>query len=238
MLRDGKLALLLDMDETLLHTYQGNHPPPDALSAVYSNGRVFFTERSGATAGLQRLSKKYCLHLVTAGEESYAHAVLRKLDWHKYFESVVCVPTFMRENRGPCPNKCFEMALLPCGPPVNWSGHSAYAVAVDDKAGVWITRDSRGVTQVLPFHGTSSGTTLPNTVWRTLEIVHQVFFRHYERLPDTSRTREGLFYRVTPQQREYAKRRGIVWRTTATLSELMKIAMQGDQAITEVFGRL
>ena len=92
-----KLALVLDLDHTLLHTtFPSNEAQRQVLlraqvlskdvKQLHCKGMVYFTKlRPHVRAFLSTLSQMYELYIYTAGDRGYAHAVADVLDEQKKF---------------------------------------------------------------------------------------------------------------------------------------------------------
>uniref|UniRef100_A0A914KY99 protein-serine/threonine phosphatase n=1 Tax=Meloidogyne incognita TaxID=6306 RepID=A0A914KY99_MELIC len=93
ILRQRKLILLLDLDQTLVHT--SNRPLKPCEAASSTNlfgyqlfGNTFFTKiRPYTHHFLEHINKLYELHIVTFGQRMYAHKIAELLDPNKiYFD--------------------------------------------------------------------------------------------------------------------------------------------------------
>lgn len=85
LLRDRKLVLLVDLDQTLIHTTNDN--VPNNLKDVYHfqlygpNSPWYHTRlRPGALQFLAKMDPFYELHICTFGARNYAHMIAQFLD--------------------------------------------------------------------------------------------------------------------------------------------------------------
>lgn len=79
----GKKTLVLDLDETLLHSSFKPITSPDLIICVESEGKpsnVYIRVRPGTMRFLQRMSEFYEIVFFTASMADYAKAVVDKLD--------------------------------------------------------------------------------------------------------------------------------------------------------------
>ncbi|XP_061197142.1 RNA polymerase II subunit A C-terminal domain phosphatase-like [Saccostrea echinata] len=133
LLRTRKLVLLVDLDQTLIHTTNDNIPPN--LKGVYhfqlSHGNMmpwYHTRiRPMADRFLENISKLYELHICTFGSRMYAHIIAKFLDPDgKYFSHRIL-------SRDECFNQNSKMAnlkaLFPCG--------DSMVCIIDDREDVW-----------------------------------------------------------------------------------------------------
>ena len=93
LLKDRRLVLLVDLDQTLIHTTNENIPPnmkdvmhfrlhPDPRAPWYHTKIRPRTEKF-----LEKISKFYELHIITFGARTYAHQIAGFLDKDKKFFS-------------------------------------------------------------------------------------------------------------------------------------------------------
>lgn len=85
LLRDRKLVLLVDLDQTLIHTTNDN--VPNNLKDVYHfqlygpNSPWYHTRlRPGTLQFLEKMAPFYELHICTFGARDYAHTIATFLD--------------------------------------------------------------------------------------------------------------------------------------------------------------
>lgn len=85
LLQDKKLVLLVDLDQTLIHTTNDN--VPDNLRAVYHfqlygpNSPWYHTRlRPGTSQFLTNIAPFFELHICTFGARNYAHTIAQFLD--------------------------------------------------------------------------------------------------------------------------------------------------------------
>jgi RNA polymerase II subunit A C-terminal domain phosphatase len=85
LLKDKKLVLLVDLDQTLIHTTNDN--VPNNLKDVYHfqlygpNSPWYHTRlRPGALSFLGKMHKYFELHICTFGARNYAHTIAQFLD--------------------------------------------------------------------------------------------------------------------------------------------------------------
>lgn len=91
LLEDRKLVLLVDLDQTLIHTTNDN--VPNNLKGVYHfqlygpNSPWYHTRlRPGTFSFLRNMAEYYELHICTFGARNYAHMIAQFLDEDgKYF---------------------------------------------------------------------------------------------------------------------------------------------------------
>ncbi|XP_028392868.1 RNA polymerase II subunit A C-terminal domain phosphatase-like [Dendronephthya gigantea] len=84
LLKNGKLVLLVDLDQTLIHTTTENvHPDMKDVYhfQLYGQSNWYHTKfRPGWKKFLENMSKCYELHIFTMGSRMYAHTIARMLD--------------------------------------------------------------------------------------------------------------------------------------------------------------
>uniref|UniRef100_A0A7E4V4T2 RNA polymerase II subunit A C-terminal domain phosphatase n=1 Tax=Panagrellus redivivus TaxID=6233 RepID=A0A7E4V4T2_PANRE len=84
LLKARKLVLLVDLDQTLIHTT--NKPVPDAEMRpdIYSynciDGKYYTKLRPHTREFLERMNRLYEMHIITFGQRVYAHQIARILD--------------------------------------------------------------------------------------------------------------------------------------------------------------
>ncbi|XP_015782748.1 RNA polymerase II subunit A C-terminal domain phosphatase [Tetranychus urticae] len=132
LLKDEKLVLLVDLDQTLIHST--NEPLPEGLEDVFKyqlygpNSPWYFTKlRPHTTRFLENISKLYELHICTFGARMYAHKIAELIDPNQKFFS----------HRILSRDECFDptsktgnlKALFPCG--------DSLVCIIDDRQDVW-----------------------------------------------------------------------------------------------------
>lgn len=85
LLEDRKLVLLVDLDQTVIHTTNDN--VPNNIKGIYHfqlygpTSPWYHTRlRPGTPEFLERMSKYYELHICTFGARNYAHMIAQLLD--------------------------------------------------------------------------------------------------------------------------------------------------------------
>ncbi|XP_075981289.1 RNA polymerase II subunit A C-terminal domain phosphatase Fcp1 [Anticarsia gemmatalis] len=146
LLKDRKLVLLVDLDQTLVHTTNDNIPPNLKgvlhffLRGPGCPGRWCHTRlRPRTKEFLESASKNYELHVCTFGARQYAHAVADLLDPEKKYFS----------HRILSRDECFDArtkaanlkALFPCG--------DNMVCIIDDREDVW--RHATNLIHVRPY---------------------------------------------------------------------------------------
>ncbi|XP_063441767.1 RNA polymerase II subunit A C-terminal domain phosphatase-like isoform X1 [Mytilus trossulus] len=133
LLKTKKLVLLVDLDQTLIHTTNDNIPAN--LKGVFhyqlrhGYGKMWYHTRirPGTQHFLETVSKMYELHICTFGVRMYAHTIARYLDpEEKYFSHRIL-------SRDECFNPNSKTAnlkaLFPCG--------DKMVAIIDDREDVW-----------------------------------------------------------------------------------------------------
>lgn len=144
LLGEKKLVLLVDLDQTLIHTTNDNIP--NNLKDVYHfqlypNSPWYHTRlRPGALKFLASMHPFYELHICTFGARNYAHMIAQFLDEDgKYFSQRIL-------SRDECFNLTSKKdnlkALFPCG--------DAMVCIIDDREDVW--NMATNLIQVKPYH--------------------------------------------------------------------------------------
>ncbi|XP_046751533.1 RNA polymerase II subunit A C-terminal domain phosphatase [Diprion similis] len=145
LLQDRKLALLVDLDQTIVHTTNDNVPPD--MKDVYHfqlygpHSPWYHTKlRPGTREFLAKMSHLYELHICTFGARNYAHTVAALLDKDGILFS----------HRILSRDECFDpasktanlKALFPCG--------DSMVCIIDDREDVW--QGCGNLVQVKPYH--------------------------------------------------------------------------------------
>ncbi|XP_014295652.1 RNA polymerase II subunit A C-terminal domain phosphatase isoform X1 [Microplitis demolitor] len=145
LLKDKKLALLVDLDQTIVHTT--NDTVPVKMKDVFHyqlygpNSPWYHTRlRPGTNHFLEEMSKLYELHICTFGARNYAHTVAALLDKEgKLFSHRIL-------SRDECFNPASKTAnlkaLFPCGDDL--------VCIIDDREDVW--QGCGNLVQVKPYH--------------------------------------------------------------------------------------
>uniref|UniRef100_A0A915D1Z3 RNA polymerase II subunit A C-terminal domain phosphatase n=2 Tax=Ditylenchus dipsaci TaxID=166011 RepID=A0A915D1Z3_9BILA len=136
LLKGRKLALMVDLDQTLIHT--ANRPPKPAEYSPSTVGyriynSVYYTKiRPHAREFLDRVSSFYEMHIVTFGQRQYAHKIADILDPEgKYFQKRI----LSRDELISSVHKTRNLkALFPVG--------DEMLVMIDDRPDVWQYSDA------------------------------------------------------------------------------------------------
>nr|XP_023021897.1 RNA polymerase II subunit A C-terminal domain phosphatase [Leptinotarsa decemlineata] len=145
LIKDRKLVLLVDLDQTLIHTTNDNIPPN--IKDVYHfqlNGPHspwYHTRlRPGTHKFLNNIHDFYELHICTFGSRNYAHTIAMYLDAdQKIFSNRILSRD---ECFDPTSKKANLKALFPCG--------DNMVCIIDDREDVW-SRASNLI-HVKPYH--------------------------------------------------------------------------------------
>lgn len=145
LLEDRKLVLLVDLDQTIIHTTNDN--VPNNVRDVYHfqlygpHSPWYHTRmRPGTFRFLSRMAELFELHICTFGARNYAHKIAQFLDPDgKYFS-----------HRILSRDECFSLmsktdnlkALFPCG--------DSMVCIIDDREDVW--NMASNLIQVKPYH--------------------------------------------------------------------------------------
>jgi RNA polymerase II subunit A-like phosphatase len=147
MLKERKLALLVDLDQTLIHTTNDN--VPNNLKDVYHfqlygpNSAWYHTRlRPGTLNFLKNIEKQYELHICTFGARNYAHMICAFLDEngrlfsHRILSRDECLNATSKKDN--------LKALFPddCG--------DSMVCIIDDREDVW--NHATNLIQVKPYH--------------------------------------------------------------------------------------
>ncbi|PSN32086.1 hypothetical protein C0J52_19241 [Blattella germanica] len=145
LLKDRKLVLLVDLDQTLIHTTNDNIPAnlKDVYHfQLYGQGSPWYHTRlrPGAQKFLSEMSQIYELHICTFGARNYAHMIAAFLDGDgKFFSHRIL-------SRDECLNPDSKTAnltaLFPCG--------DNLVCIIDDREDVW--NFAPNLVHVKPYH--------------------------------------------------------------------------------------
>ncbi|XP_064542540.1 RNA polymerase II subunit A C-terminal domain phosphatase [Drosophila montana] len=145
LLADRKLVLLVDLDQTVIHTT--NDTVPDNIKGIYHfqlygpQSPWYHTRlRPGTAEFLERMSQLYELHICTFGARNYAHMIAQLLDPDgKFFSHRIL-------SRDECFNATSKTdnlkALFPNG--------DSMVCIIDDREDVW--NMASNLIQVKPYH--------------------------------------------------------------------------------------
>lgn len=145
LLKHRKLVLLVDLDQTLLHTTNDNIPPnlKDVHHfQLWHNGWIWYHTkfRPGTKEFLESISKYYELHICTFGVRMYAHTIASILDPDKKYFSYRILS---RDECFSANSKTANMrALFPCG--------DSMVCIIDDRDDVW--KSAPNLIHVKPYH--------------------------------------------------------------------------------------
>ncbi|XP_017015320.2 RNA polymerase II subunit A C-terminal domain phosphatase [Drosophila takahashii] len=145
LLADRKLVLLVDLDQTVIHTT--NDTVPENIKGIYHfqlygpHSPWYHTRlRPGTAEFLERMSQLYELHICTFGARNYAHMIAQLLDPDgKFFSHRIL-------SRDECFNATSKTdnlkALFPNG--------DSMVCIIDDREDVW--NMASNLIQVKPYH--------------------------------------------------------------------------------------
>uniref|UniRef100_A0A0N4ZFI1 RNA polymerase II subunit A C-terminal domain phosphatase n=1 Tax=Parastrongyloides trichosuri TaxID=131310 RepID=A0A0N4ZFI1_PARTI len=146
VLKRRKLILLVDLDQTIIHTtnqpYEADVSNPANKDVIYYDlyGSRYFTKlRPYARKFLENISKIYELHVVSYGQRNYAHQIAFILDPEKklFGHRILSRDEILSAN-----HKTSNMKMLfPCG--------EQLIAIIDDRADVWQYADN--LLQVSPY---------------------------------------------------------------------------------------
>ncbi|KAJ8974676.1 hypothetical protein NQ317_018514 [Molorchus minor] len=145
LLKDRKLVLLVDLDQTLIHTTNDNIPPN--LKDIYHfqlygpNSPWYHTRlRPGTHSFLNNIHNYYELHICTFGARNYAHTIAMFLDAdQKIFSNRILSRD---ECFDPTSKKANLKSLFPCGDDT--------VCIIDDREDVW--SHASNLIHVKPYH--------------------------------------------------------------------------------------
>ena len=86
---NGMKTLVLDMDETLLHTSMSPTNKCDFVAKLKDGSQFYVTKRPHVDEFLERMSKLYEIVIYTAGEKEYSIAVIDELDPERYITYIL-----------------------------------------------------------------------------------------------------------------------------------------------------
>lgn len=193
LLKEGKLILFVDLDETLVHTSEYTSHKAAMLAVAQSKQdtryirlrglsnqyQFFATEiRPWARRFLQDLSPLYKMYVTTFGTRKYAKEIRRILDPEK---EILQRPIFTREYFGKdgTKDKVIEEFFTP--------HNNLPFIAIDDRSDVW--KAKHNVFCVQPYEGSSYTTagslmvdenTYLKGLAKTLKQIHAEFFSQYD----------------------------------------------------------
>ncbi|KAH7728572.1 NLI interacting factor-like phosphatase family protein [Aphelenchoides avenae] len=144
VLKQRKLILLVDLDQTLIHTT--NRPPKanetasDIIGYQLPMSGTYFTKfRPHTSEFLEHMNKLYEMHIVSYGQRQYAHQIARFLDpERKYFGERILSRDELISNTHKTSN---IRALFPCAEDL--------LVMIDDRPDVW--QHSEALIRVKPY---------------------------------------------------------------------------------------
>ena len=164
LLKSRKLALIVDLDQTLIHTtvdpvaeaWASNGTPELFSFGLQGSPMRYYTKvRPGARAMLDHLNNKYEMHVFTFGTRQYALEILKFIDpTRKYFGERILSKDEAFDPR----NKTLNLAsLFPAG--------THMVAIIDDTQPVWDYSES-----LVPA--------VPYVFFKNVEEVNAVFGRH------------------------------------------------------------
>ncbi|GJQ76601.1 hypothetical protein Trydic_g15464 [Trypoxylus dichotomus] len=145
LLKDRKLVLLVDLDQTIIHTTNDNIPPNirDVYHfQLYGHASPWYHTRlrPGTHSFLKNVSSMYELHICTFGARNYAHTITMLIDTdQKYFSNRILSRD---ECFDPTSKKANLKALFPCG--------DNMVCIIDDREDVW--SHASNLIHVKPYH--------------------------------------------------------------------------------------
>ena len=145
LLKDRKLVLLVDLDQTLIHTTDKNiaksAKKSDIIDFQLSPTSPWYhcKIRPGTSEFLKKISQHYELHIVTFGSRPYAHKIAGFLDPDgKYFSHRILSRDECFDSRSKTANLA---SLFPCG--------DQMVCIIDDRQDVW--NSAPNLIQVKPY---------------------------------------------------------------------------------------
>jgi len=156
--------LVLDMDETLIHSSGTKTPEYDMLVMAGDNleHEVYVKKRPYVDAFLQLCSKFAIIFVYTASNQNYADPVLDRLDIHSVVSKRFYKPDCLRYNGG----RCYDKPLLRMGHPLEST------ILVDNSPDSWRS-DPRNAIRVSSWFDNPYDTYL-----RDLIPILETFFLH------------------------------------------------------------
>ncbi|KRT84510.1 hypothetical protein AMK59_1798 [Oryctes borbonicus] len=145
LLKDRKLVLLVDLDQTIIHTTNDNIPPNirDVYHfQLYGPASPWYHTRlrPGTHTFLKNVSSMYELHICTFGARNYAHTITMLIDGdQRYFSNRILSRD---ECFDPTSKKANLKALFPCG--------DNMVCIIDDREDVW--SHASNLIHVKPYH--------------------------------------------------------------------------------------
>ncbi|KAK0422754.1 hypothetical protein QR680_007763 [Steinernema hermaphroditum] len=142
VLAQRKLVLLVDLDQTIIHTTNQPYDGPrseEIFDYKIMNCRYFTKVRPYCHQFLENISKYYEMHVVTFGQRQYAHLIANQLDPnHHFFAQRIMSRDELFHNLQKTQNL---KALFPCG--------EELIAIIDDRRDVW--EDMDNLVQVKPY---------------------------------------------------------------------------------------
>lgn len=144
LLKERKLALLIDLDQTLIHTSsQAIADPSFAKNEIHhftlQRGDYHTKIRPQCDEFLRRMNELFELHICSFGNRLYAHHIARLIDPDEALFSHRIISR--NELMDACSKKANMKSLFPCG--------DQMACIIDDRADVW--HYSPNLVQVKPY---------------------------------------------------------------------------------------
>uniref|UniRef100_A0A1I7YMY1 RNA polymerase II subunit A C-terminal domain phosphatase n=1 Tax=Steinernema glaseri TaxID=37863 RepID=A0A1I7YMY1_9BILA len=142
VLSQRKLVLLVDLDQTIIHTTNQPYDGPrseDVFDYKIANCRYFTKIRPHCRQFLENVSKYYEMHVVTFGQRQYAHLIANRIDpEQRFFGQRIMSRDELFHNFQKTQNL---KALFPCG--------EELIAIIDDRRDVW--EDMDNLVQVKPY---------------------------------------------------------------------------------------
>jgi TFIIF-interacting CTD phosphatase-like protein len=152
MLQNGKLRLVLDMDETLLHSVKTPIDGPQSLNSIPYDSQSWFSfslsQNSAFTVFLRpqlgefltRVSKHYEIYIYTNGTDGYAKTIYHHLQ--RIFPSCNIQAIFTKSVHARTTGKK-QLHKMLC--------KRSMSLIVDDRPDVWCDNDSENIIPISPF---------------------------------------------------------------------------------------
>lgn len=216
LLRQRKLDLLVDLDQTVLHTtnFSNYYPSSPDVIAYQLNHRIaqtFYTKlRPGLKEFLTNLLPYYRFHIITFGERLYAHTMAKLIDPdEKFFYDRILSRD---ESLDPTRKTANLNALFPCG--------DSMVCIIDDREDVW--NYAQNLIHVKPYVwfkdvGDINGTHLPSPPIPNEQLIPPISEKEFEEQLGTSeqiaaeeleRESHALLERTTEEGYQMAISRG------------------------------